>query len=231
MVNLIKTENNFSHKIFGNLTTITNEENGDVLFIVKEVSDILGFRDSNELTRRVDSDEILKLNYAESKTLLNGDDIHSSGIQLLTESGLYAAILGSRKTEAKDFKKWVTKEVLPAIRKTGSYSLKPMTYIEALEALLESEKKKEVLKLQKENLEIELDKAKEWFSIKKVAFNNGLNWKELDWKLLKTASTACGYLPKKIFDSNYIKGVNAYHYQAWLLIYPNLNYNFKQFDK
>lgn len=56
--------------------------------------------------------------------------IHTLGGQqdmaIVNESGLYSLILGSRKPEAKKFKKWVTSEVLPAIRKTGSYSAQPI---------------------------------------------------------------------------------------------------------
>ncbi len=69
----------------------------------------------------------------------------------INESGLYTLILRSNKLEAKLFKKWVTSEVIPEIRKTGTYSLEyrtPKNYIEALEFLVEAEKEKERLKLE-----------------------------------------------------------------------------------
>ena len=118
---LKKTQNQFSHELFGQLTTILNDS-GDVFFISNEVSRILDYSANKNLLERLDEDEKLVLNYEESVAVLNGYDINSRGIQLLTESGLYSAILGSKKNEAKEFKKWVTKDVLPTIRKTGSYS-------------------------------------------------------------------------------------------------------------
>ena len=48
----------------------------------------------------------------------------------VSESGLYSLILTSRKAEAKRFKKWVTSEVLPSIRKTGGYSLNPLDHVD-----------------------------------------------------------------------------------------------------
>jgi prophage antirepressor-like protein len=59
---------------------------------------------------------------------------------IVNESGLYGLIFKSRKPEAKRFKKWVTNEVLPSIRKTGSYNILPTNYIAALEDLLASKK-------------------------------------------------------------------------------------------
>lgn len=69
----------------------------------------------------------------------------------VNEDGLYDVILDSRKPEAKAFRKWITSEVLPSIRKTGSYSVQPtvpQTYLEALEALVEAEKEKQRLELE-----------------------------------------------------------------------------------
>ena len=71
-------------------------------------------------------------------------------IKLINESGMYSLIMSSKMESAKKFKKWVTSEVLPSIRKTGSYSMPsknelPSDYIEALEALLKSEKEKRAL--------------------------------------------------------------------------------------
>lgn len=86
--------------------------NGEPWFVAADVCAVLGI--TTEQTRRLDDDE---------------KGLHStqtpSGTQqmvVINESGLYSLILGSRKPEAKRFKKWVTSEVLPAIRKTGQYS-------------------------------------------------------------------------------------------------------------
>jgi hypothetical protein len=100
----------------------------------------------------------------------------------------------------------------------------PKTFSEALRMLADSEDAKLLAEHNSEELKIELDKSKEWFSIKKIAHRNDLNWKKLDWRLLKKASDVCGYLPKKIFDANFPNGVNAYHYQSWKIVYPDLRY-------
>ena len=181
---LIKTQNNFAHEIFGALTTITNENN-DVFFIGKEVANILEYTDIAQMTRRLDDEDITRVSYQEAKLLLTQDEIHSSGIQLLTESGLYSSILGSKKPEAKAFKKWVTSEVLPTIRKTGSYSIQqklPQTYLEALKELVIKEE--QIILLEEKNAKLQyrsdfVDVAFETdgcFSMEEVAKINDLSY-------------------------------------------------------
>ena len=86
------------------------------------------------------------------------------GMKLINESGLYSLTFASRKPEAKAFKRWVTSEVLPSIRKTGSYSIQkqlPTTYLEALESLVESVKREEQLRLVNETLTATNNKLKD----------------------------------------------------------------------
>ncbi len=99
--------------------------NGEVWFVAKDLADILGYSDAHEMTCRLDDDEVNTRAVA---------GFGNRGINLINESGLYSAILGSRKYEAKKFKKWVTSEVLPSIRKTGQY-VKPIEKISEAEAL------------------------------------------------------------------------------------------------
>lgn len=101
----------FNNEEFGQVRTVKQGE--DVWFVAKDVSDILGFSEASAMTRTLDEDE---------KGLHNMQTVQ--GVQKLTvinESGLYSSILRSRKKEAKAFKKWVTSEVLPSIRKHGAY--------------------------------------------------------------------------------------------------------------
>jgi len=85
------------------------------LFVAKDVCDILGISNSRDAIGRLDEDE---------KRVVSIDTPGGvQQLQVVTESGLYSLILGSRKPEAKKFKRWVTHEVLPSIRKTGSYSV------------------------------------------------------------------------------------------------------------
>lgn len=88
----------------------------------------------------------------------------------------------------------------------------PQTYLEALKALVAAEEAKEELQAQ-------LDVSKDWYSIKRVAAMNGVDWKTFNWRRLKEKSIELGYGIKKIFDANYGE-VNTYHRDAWEAAYP-----------
>jgi hypothetical protein len=87
-------------------------DDGEPWFIAKDVAGILDYSDAHEMCSRLDEDDKQNRQIA---------GFGNRGVIVINESGLYSAILGSRKPEAKKFKKWVTSEVLPAIRKTGAY--------------------------------------------------------------------------------------------------------------
>lgn len=101
--------------------TMTDEDS-EVWFVAKDVADILGYAKTSNMTERLDDDEKRTLYIAASQ----------NNQTLINESGLYNAVMGSQKEEAKRFKRWVTSEVLPSIRKTGGYSVTPKSYSEAL---------------------------------------------------------------------------------------------------
>lgn len=82
-------------------------------FIAKDVCDILGLKNTTEAVRSLDGDE--KSNFRISDVAGGRENI------VVSESGLYALIMRSNKPNAKRFRKWVTSEVLPSIRKTGAY--------------------------------------------------------------------------------------------------------------
>lgn len=95
------------------------DRNGEPWFVLADVCRVLEIGNPSDAARRLDDDE--------KDTLDNVEGIASSRVQSLTiinESGLYSLILTSRKPGAKTFKKWVTAEVLPSIRKTGGYRLR-----------------------------------------------------------------------------------------------------------
>ncbi|AOA58230.1 BRO-N domain-containing protein [Acinetobacter larvae] len=87
--------------------------NGELWFVATDVANALDYRMASDMTRFLDDDEKGTHNL---RTPSGSQDL-----SIINESGLYSAILKSRKPEAKRFKKWVTSEVLPAIRKTGKY--------------------------------------------------------------------------------------------------------------
>lgn len=126
----------FRNAEFGELTLL--EINNEPWFVGKEVAEKLGYTNQNEAIQDHVSDED-KLN---SKTLSSFDSYNfgQRGAWLINESGLYSLILGSKLESAKRFKRWVTSEVLPAIRRTGSYSNQPTGGKLLAMAVLEAQK-------------------------------------------------------------------------------------------
>ena len=82
-------------------------------FIAKDVAFVLGYSETNAMTKRLDVEDSMSAK-------LSGMNMKSI---LINESGLYTAVIGSTLPNAKRFKRWVTKEVLPSIRKTGGYQV------------------------------------------------------------------------------------------------------------
>jgi prophage antirepressor-like protein len=101
----------------------TLERDGEPWFVAKDVCDILGFMNVTEALRNLDDDEILNLSSTEVQDGRSGTWGGASSFNIINEPGLYRLIFQSRKPEAKEFKRWVFHEVLPSIRKTGSYSM------------------------------------------------------------------------------------------------------------
>ena len=99
----------FKNENFGEVRTIN--KNGNIWFVGKDIAKALGYTETNALTKRIDNEDFMSAK-------LEGMNMNSV---LINESGLYSAILGSRLQKAKEFKRWVTSEVLPLIRKTGGY--------------------------------------------------------------------------------------------------------------
>ena len=107
----------FKNEVFGEIRTITNET-GETFFVGKDVATALGYKNpSNALQVHVDSED--KTSYL---IQVSGSNYKANTL-FVNESGLYALILSSKLEQARQFKRWVTSEVLPAIRKTGRYQL------------------------------------------------------------------------------------------------------------
>jgi len=99
------------------------DENNNPLFLAKDICEILGLNNVSQALSRLDDDERgVILNDTPSKNQHGDFGTVKQEMSVVNESGLYALILSSRKPEAKKFRKWVTNEVIPAIRKTGSYT-------------------------------------------------------------------------------------------------------------
>ena len=105
----------FKNELFGEIRTLTNER-GEPLFVGKDVATALGYRNpSNALQVHVDDED--KTSYLIQVPGSN----YKANTLMINESGLYSLILSSKLPTAKAFKRWVTAEVLPQIRKTGGY--------------------------------------------------------------------------------------------------------------
>lgn len=111
----------FNNEEFGEIrTAVVNDE---PMFCLSDICKALEMSNPTMVAQRLDEDERTKL------------DLGRAGeTNFVTESGLYAVILRSDKPNAKKFRKWITSEVLPSIRKTGSYT-KPMTTAEKIQLL------------------------------------------------------------------------------------------------
>lgn len=102
----------FNSPDFGQIRTI--QQNGEPWFVGKDVADILGYSNTPKAIRdHVDDEDKLT-----ERIVLSGQNRE---VAIINESGLYSLILSSKMPKAKEFKRWVTSEVIPAIRKTGKY--------------------------------------------------------------------------------------------------------------
>jgi len=132
----------FENTEFGTIQTLNKDDN--VYFIAKQVIELLGYvKYRNALDRFVDNEDricIMKSQISNSPEtgLL---EIPNRGLTCINESGLYSLILSSKLPSAKKFKRWVTSEVLPTIRKHGAY----MTQETALELLNDPEQRDKML--------------------------------------------------------------------------------------
>ena len=146
----------FENPEFGKVRTI--EIDGEPYFVGKDVAIILGYaKPENALTTHVDRDDTLKQGVTDNLG-------RTQNTTLINESGLYSLILSSKLPKAKEFKRWVTSEVLPSLRKHGVYAVDellndPELAIKAFTALKDERQKNKRLSEQ-----IEADKPKVIFA-------------------------------------------------------------------
>lgn len=102
----------FENPIFGQIRMVMVDD--EPWFVAKDISDKLGYAQTSNMMKRIDDEDF-------KSSVLDGMNMKSL---LINESGLYSAIIGSKLPSAKQFKHWVTSEVLPTIRKHGAYATK-----------------------------------------------------------------------------------------------------------
>lgn len=139
----------FNHPQFGDIRTTGTPDNPE--FCAMDLCRALGYANGRDaVAKHVEEDDVAKRDTTDS----------IGRTQLLTyvnESGMYALVLGSKLESAKKFKRWITSEVLPSIRKTGSYSVEQLTRKQLALMVVQAEEEKERLalenKLQADQLE------------------------------------------------------------------------------
>lgn len=188
----------FNNDRFGQVRIVPVD--GELMFVAKDVCDCLEITKHRDAISRLDSDErgSVKLDTPGGK----------QDVAAINEYGLYNLVLSSRKPEAKEFKRWITHDVIPSIRKTGSYSLAvPKSLPEALRAYaneVESHNATKAIVAQQEQQIAEFKPVKDYvdkilsskscLAITQIAADYGLSAQELN-KILHEAG-----LQRKVGD-------------------------------
>ena len=151
----------FTHPLFGYIRTTGTQDNPE--FCAMDLCRALGYANGRDaVAKHVEEDDVAKRDTTDS----------IGRTQLLTyvnESGMYALVLGSKLESAKKFKRWITSEVLPSIRKTGSYSVEQLTRKQLALMVVQAEEEKERLALENEQQADQLEEQRP-----KVAFANAV---------------------------------------------------------
>lgn len=218
----------FKNQDFGEIRAISI--NDEPYFVGKDVAMILGYTNPQKAIRdHVDDEDKLTERFVRS-----GQNYQ---MIIINESGLYSLILSSKLPNAKKFKRWVTSEVLPEIRKTGSYTKAPKSFKEALFLAYKQQEKIEELEKTKawignkreaqamntasqkvkevKKLQLALDLEMSYATVKKVEKATG---RKYNWQNLKKYCESAGLCWNKAFDSNY-GSVNSYPAEAWKNVY------------
>ena len=210
----------FKNEMFGEIRTLVNEK-GETFFVGKDVAEALGY--SN--TRKALQDHVDD----EDKGVTKRDTL--GGIQqmvVINESGLYSLVLSSKLPQAKEFKRWITSEVLPQIRQTGGYI--PTTNPRTGGVLTESEMVEAANKIVArtiarsnlpaddcftasqvaESLDITANMLNHFLVDKGVQFWNGSRYK------LKAQYADCGYTEERMFHYYALNGDKKQRpYMVW----------------
>ena len=115
----------FNHPVFGQVRVIDDNASGELLFCANDVTHALEYANGRKaVSDHVDSRDILKrdMGVVTGKKSDGTDAYQTVNTTFINESGVYSLIFSSKQERAKEFKHWVTSEVLPSIRKTGQYN-------------------------------------------------------------------------------------------------------------
>lgn len=207
----------FNNEQFGQVRVITKD--GEPWFVGKDIAEVLGYLNTKDaIATHVYEEDKKIIQRSENATL----EIPNRGLTIINESGLYSLILSSKLPQAKKFKKWVTSDVLPSIRKYGMYATDELinnpdlliaaaTKIkEERQARLEAEKQRDKLihqnklyttsEIAKELGLKSANKLNQLLAEKKIQYKQNKTW------LLYSKYADCGYVSIKqdILDGGHI---------------------------
>ncbi|MBR0252667.1 MAG: phage antirepressor KilAC domain-containing protein [Synergistaceae bacterium] len=152
----------------------TLKKDGQVWFVAKDVCDVLELTNAREAIKSLDDDERNTVRISDGIQKNRGNP----NVNLISESGVYALVFRSNKPEAKNFARWVRKEVLPQIMHTGSYSWNTRNHEEQIYALAE-----QILsqrdKIQSLEAKIEYDRPKVDFADEVAYSDNSYSWQDM----------------------------------------------------
>lgn len=216
-----------------NLKVFKNEDLGEirttiienkVWFVGKDVAIILGYSNPQKAIR----DHV----YQEDRTMNNSFTVNGTPITLVNESGIYSLILSSKMPNARKFKRWVTNEILPSIRKHGMYAteeliLNPDLAIAAFTALKEERNKvqnfNKTIESQNQQLALQNQQITE-MSSKASYYDVVLNCEDL--VAISTISKDYGWSAKKMNAYLYKKGIQYKQGDIWLLYQKYAEYGY-----
>lgn len=190
-------------------------QNGQVLTNSLLVAEKFGKRHA-DVIRSIDNilnteDESLnaKMRLAFVSTTYEDSTGKSNPAYIMNQKGFSILVMGWNGIKALKFKNEFY-DAFEAMERSLKEIKTPQTYAEALRRLADEVEAKEQIQYQLEQKTEQLDESKEWYSIKRWAKENNMNWRCINWRRMKALSYGLGYEIKKIFDANYGQ-VNIYH--------------------
>lgn len=181
----------FENAEFGRVRTVVID--GEPWFVGKDVAEALGYAKArNAIATHIDEED-------KKEAPIQGDLGGTQSMVVINESGLYSLVLSSKLPSAKKFKRWVTAEVLPSIRKTGTYSIVPTGKELLAMAVLEAQKtiEEQSRQIEEQARKIEADKPKTIFADAVAASKTSILIGDLA-KLLKQNGIEIGQ--KRLFE-------------------------------
>lgn len=207
----------FNNEQFGQVRVITKD--GEPWFVGKDIAEVLGYLNTKDaIATHVYEEDKKIIQRSENATL----EIPNRGLTIINESGLYSLILSSKLPQAKKFKKWVTSDVLPSIRKHGMYATDELiNNPDLLIAAATKIKEERAARLEAEKLRDKLIHQNKLYTTSEIAKELGLKSatklngllaeKKIQYKqnktwLLYSKYADCGYVSIKqdILDSGHI---------------------------